>query len=341
MSEVDDETAPLGSLGTSDEGGSSGESVAAGPLLQQLEQEDALEPLAADEPLEASRIRARRRPRAVLLLWAWELFGAILLAAVVHAWARKVWGEHPDGDAVLFRPGGRELLSWLDDPGPALSIVVRSTLLGFVVLAVAGQVVTATVIASLAMGRGEHGSPPRMSRSLGVGVSAFFSMLTIGAVTLATQAFVLGLGAILSEALGTSLTPSLGDARATTAHGVAFGLFAAVAALAGVSADLVRVSVVREIACAEAAPRKPAIRDSVTRAFHAMRHVLGRAAFAWGWRAALSLGLVYAGARAADAVGGRGGAMLWLLFAFHQAVILGRAALRTSWLANALRLVTR
>src|SRR5690606_3936791 len=53
-------------------------------------------------------VRARRRPVATLLVYFWELAWALLVAAPVHAWARRSWGTHPDGDAVLFRPGARE-----------------------------------------------------------------------------------------------------------------------------------------------------------------------------------------------------------------------------------------
>ncbi|MDF2697380.1 MAG: hypothetical protein K0S65_5763, partial [Labilithrix sp.] len=82
--------------------------------------------------LEPTRIRARRRPGMVLFVWAWELVCAFFIATPVHAFAKAVWGSHPDGDAVVFRPGGRSLLTWLGDEGPALAVVLRTTFLLFV-----------------------------------------------------------------------------------------------------------------------------------------------------------------------------------------------------------------
>ena len=63
------------------------------------------------------------------------------------------------------------------------------------------------------------------------------------------------------------------------------------------------------------------------------------ASFGWGWRAALSVALLFVAARFGDMVGGRGDAMLWLLFGAHQLIAVARVSLRAAWLANALRLV--
>ena len=115
---------------------------------------------APPRPLEPRQIRARRRPRAILFVWLWELVCALVIATPVHAWARAVWGAHPDGDAVLFRPGGHALLTWLADAGPALGIVVRTTFLLLIVLGILGQIVTGTLVALLAPGTGARGPAP-------------------------------------------------------------------------------------------------------------------------------------------------------------------------------------
>jgi hypothetical protein len=61
--------------------------------------------------------------------------------------------------------------------------------------------------------------------------------------------------------------------------------------------------------------------------------------WSWAWRALAALAPVAAVAAVATRIGGRGGALLVLLAALHQGVVLSRVALRLSWLARALRAV--
>jgi hypothetical protein len=75
------------------------------------------------EAVDPAEIRARRRPGAVVLVFLWELAWALVVATPVHAWATSAWGAHPDGDAVLWLPGGRDLLVWLGQEDAALGVV--------------------------------------------------------------------------------------------------------------------------------------------------------------------------------------------------------------------------
>lgn len=308
------------------------------------------EPDATSAPprlLEPREIRARRRPRAILLVWTWELAGAYLVATPIHAWARKVWGAHPDGDAVLFRPGGHALLSWLGDEGAALAVVLRTAIVTIAALGILGQLVTGALVASLATGIGDRGRPAPTSFALRAGAGSFFPLLGIGVLAGAIEGAVLGVGLFASSALDHALQPRLGDARAFTARLALLALFVVATLAIGVVADLARVTVARDIAgelTRPAAPRAAMLahmRAGVVAAVTTARRALGRASLAWGWRAAASMALIYAGAVAGDLTGERGGGALWLLFAFHQLVVLARAGLRASWLANALRLVGR
>ena len=293
--------------------------------------------------LEPNEIRARRRPRAVLFVWAWELACAFLIATPIHSWAKSVWGAHPDGDAVLFRPGGHALLSWLGDEGPALGIVFRTTIVALAVFGVLGQIITGALVASLATGVGKSGRAPSIALSLRAGCRAFFPLMGVGVVAGALEGSILGIGLAASSAADHALQISLGDARAFTARLAVLAVFAGAALIVGIIADIARVAVARDIALAGDRPASMlrSMRDGVVTAATTARRAVGRATLAWGWRAALSLALIWVGARAGDVAGGRGGGALWLLFAFHQLVILARAGLRASWLANALRLVGR
>jgi hypothetical protein len=234
------------------------------------------------------------------------------------------------------------LLSWLGDDHPGLAIVIQTSLLAFVIVAVLGQLVTGALVAALATGLGPEGRAPRTASALRSAGAAFFPLMGIAVLAGAAQAFVLGLGFFASSALDQGLQDTIGEARSFTVRLVALALFVALVLVVGVIADLARVSVARAVAV----DRRPQsmgrhMRDASVAALRTARRAIGPATIGWGWRAGVGLALVYAGSRAGDAVGGRGGGALWLLFFVHQLIIFARAGLRASWLANALRLVLR
>jgi hypothetical protein len=289
--------------------------------------------------LETAQIRARKRPRAVLVACMWELACGLFIATPVHAWARSTWGGHPDGDAVFFRPGGHALLSWLGERGAALPIVVKTSFVTMLGLAVLGQIVTVLLVASLATADDE-GRPLPLAASLRTGVAAFVPMLGIGVLAAVSEGFVLGLGLLAGAGLEHALQESIGDARAFTVQAVVVSLFAIAMSVVGVLADFARVAVARDAAMGEPGVKAGRrMRTGLGAALRATRRSLVRGSLAWAWRAALGFLLVYVGARAGDVAGGAGGIALWALFALHQVIVLARTALRASWLANALRLV--
>jgi hypothetical protein len=263
--------------------------------------------------------------RAIAAVWLWELGCAWVLAAPVHAWAKSVFGQHPYGDQSLFEPRGLALLEWLDAGGPALGIVLRVTLVLFVVFGLMSQVVSGAVIGRLVTRSG-------LIDSVRTGLAAFFPLLAAAILFGALQAFFLGIGFFASSALDHALQASRGDERAFLARLIVFGVFCIFAGIVGVAGDLAKVAVGREIAENGARP----FRDGMLTGLRTARATIGRATIAWGWRAAIIGLLVVAGGMANDVVGTKAGGALWLLFGFHQILIVARAALRTGWLERAL-----
>ena len=300
---------------------------------------DAAETPAAEplRVLRASEIHARRRPRAVAFLWLWELVAAVVVATPLQAWARAIWGRHPDGDAPIFRAGGQDLLAWVLERGPALSIVIRSTLVLLFVFVLLAPLVTGVLGASLVTAQGKR-APSAMS-SLRLGLAAYFPLLTVGALATACEGFLLGVGVIASSLVDHRLAHALGDARSFLVRLVVLAIFVAGVLVLGVAADLGRVAVVRAVALDPEASTLTHLRRALGSAAATARRSLGRATLGWAWRALVSIVLVVAGSLLGDAVGGQGGSVLLALFVAHQLLIAGRAALRASWLANALRLL--
>jgi len=292
-----------------------------------------------ERALDRAEIRARRRPRAALLVWFFEFVCAFLIASPLQAWASAVWGAHPDGDAVLFRPGGHALLTWLGEDSASLSILTRGGFISLLVFAIVGQIISASAIATLSSGD-QDGRPLPISRSLRSGASLFWPFFVVGILINALQGFILGIGLLTSSGLDNSFTNSMGDARSWTLHVVVFGLFVLLALAAGVLADLTRVALVRGKVTNESISTGRRLREAIMLALRTAKKSFAPTMLAWGWRAAIAFLLIYVGSVAGDVIGERGGAALWGLFFLHQAILLVRAALRTSWFANALRLIS-
>jgi hypothetical protein len=275
----------------------------------------------------------------VLWLWAWELVTALVIATPIHTWARAAWGSHPDGDAPLFRPGGHSLISWLDAPSPALPIVVRTTLLLVLVTLVLSPLVTGAVVAGLVTDE-DDGRPARLGRALRTALPSILPLGLLGALALAFQIVLVGLGIAAAAGTESALHESLGDATAFALAIGVFVLFFALVLVIGVVADLARVIIVRGRVAAPAPSAIARLRDGLQAALRTSGRARGRglasALASWGWRAAIAFLLLLAGAAASDVAGDRGGGALFGLFALHQVVMLARAGRRTSWLKAAI-----
>jgi hypothetical protein len=304
-------------------------------------------------PLAPAAIHARKRPLAVAFVFLMELAWALVVATPVHTWARRVWGGHPDGDAMLFADGARDLMVWLGQNDAALGVTARTTMVLLVVGAVLMQLPFGALVASLAFGREErvehedgervHLRSLRLRSALQIGVSAFLPLSVVLILGSLASIIVVGLGGLAVSALDTTLTEAFGDARAFTVRVILFGILAALIAVIGVVVDLARAAVVREsglsAARGAASPAWNVMLRGVRVALKTSGASLGRATLGWTGRAVVGLALLAIGYVAADELGGRGGLSLALLFVIHQVVVLGRVALRASWLARALALV--
>lgn len=303
-------------------------------------------------PLAPRSIHARKRPVAIAFVFLMDLAWALVVATPVHAWARRVWGGHPDGDAVLFASGARDLLVWLGQNDAALAVTARTTIVLLVVGTVLMQLPFGALVASLAFGRvvpaaDESGTGQlrslRLRSALEVGVRAFLPLAVLLVLGSAASVIVLLVGGLAASALDHTLTEALGDARSFTVRVVLIAVFAAVAAVIGVVVDLARAAVVRESGLSAirgtASPAWNVMLRGVRIALRTSRASLGRATLAWTGRAIVGIALLAIGYVAADELGGGSGVSLMLLFAIHQTVVLGRVALRASWMARALALV--
>jgi hypothetical protein len=272
-------------------------------------------------------MRARRHPRAVVAMWAWQTVVAALVAWPAAGLASAAWGGDVHGDGALWAPGGHALLDWLWHDADGLRSWLHGALLTFALGALAGLVPVGALMTCLAYATRDRRAAG-FARSIAAGLRAFGPMLVLLVVAGLAQAVVVVAGAVLAHGVEEWTHVSLGEARAQQLEGLVILVVLGFASILGVIHDLASAAVVR---------------------FHVrgMRAlVLGARAWrasplhswwSWAWRAACGVAPVLVAGAAAGRLGGRGGVALVFLFVLHQAVVLARVALRTSWLARALR----
>ena len=144
----------------------------------------ALDPPFADDAAESGRrqedlvllntaaVRARRHPRAIVGLWAWETVLALLVGWPAAGLAHAAWSGDPHGDAPLWAPGGHALLDWLWHDAHALSSLSHSAMLALGIGAVAGLVPATALMITLAYAT-------RDRRATGLARAAFAGRLRV------------------------------------------------------------------------------------------------------------------------------------------------------------------
>lgn len=273
-------------------------------------------------------MRARRRPVAIVVSWAYELLLAAAIAWPAAAYVGGAYGGHPSGDAPLFRPGGLALADLLLRARPVTAVLGAHTAPLFALGLVLGLVPLAFLIVQIA-----HVTPARRTPPLALALprawAAFPRFLALLLAVTLLQAFVVVVGLVLAGATANLATNGVGEARAQQLGAVVFFVFGALAATLGVLHDLARVAAIRFDVGAVRAARLAA---------SALRRGFAATTWSWAWRAAIGLVPVALAALLSSRLGGRAGAF-WAMVILHQLVVLARVALRASWLAKALRVV--
>ncbi len=200
------------------------------------------EPLAL-RLLDPSEVRARRRPVALGLYVAYQMATGLLVALPVHAWAKAVWGAHPDGDAVLFRPGARDLLAWIGGTSVTLDVVGRTTLALGALIVLMHPLPLGLLLAALATGRDVLGIAPRPRALVRAAAPMFAPLLLVFVIASLAQLCVLGLGFAAGGFFESSLTAWLGERPALLARVAMLLPFVFAASVFGVEADVARAYV--------------------------------------------------------------------------------------------------
>jgi hypothetical protein len=273
-------------------------------------------------------MRARRHPRAVLAVWAWESLLALLASWPAASLVRAVYGSDPRGDAPLWTPGGHALLDFVLHEEHGLRGVTTGAILVLVIGAVAGLVPMAALMTSIAYAtRDRHAVG--FVRSVTEGLRHFRPMLVLLVIASVAQALVVGLGAAAGS-LVEGWAHGMGEARAGQLEGLVLALFLLGASAVGVAHDLARAAVVRFDV--------RGVRG-VMLGVRTLRLSPLPLWWSWAWRGLASVAPVVAVAAVAGRLGSGGAVAFVFLLVLHQSVVLARVALRASWLAKALRAV--
>jgi hypothetical protein len=277
--------------------------------------------------LTPSSIHARRHPGAILGLWALQALIAVVATLPAVSVVRGAYGRFPSSDAALWDPGGLPLLAMLArEPGGVRASTATAT--GVLAIAfIAGLVPLAGVMFALA-NAGPDGRRVGAAHAFGRALGAFRAFALLLLTMTIAEGVVVAVAMLAAELVTAWTSARLGEVGAQTVGIAAGAAFLPVLAVLGVLHDLARAAIVR----LEARPL-----DALLAALALMREGLWGLSWSWAWRGLASLAPLLAVAAVADRIGGRGGVALFTLGVLHQVVAVVRIALRTSWLAKALR----
>jgi hypothetical protein len=274
-------------------------------------------------------MRARRRPWAIVGVWAWQAGLALLVSWPAASLVGAAWGGSAVGDAPLWAPGGHALLDWLWHDLRGLTAPVRTAELVLLIGAVAGLLPAAILMTSLAHATRDR-KAPGLARSVGLGVRALPAMTVLLVVVGLLQALVAVAAWLLGYGVASWAHAGLGEARAQQLAVASALPWLAFSSAIGVAHDLARAAIVRF---------KARGLWAVSVGIRAFRSAPLALWWSWAWRALGSAPALIAAALVAERLGGRGGFALVVLTVLHQSVAVVRVALRASWYAKALRAV--
>lgn len=274
-------------------------------------------------------MRGRRRPVMIAVMWAWYAVWGFILAWPASRLVADAYGSHPAADAPIFRPGGLELFDLVLHSQRAFATLRGHVLLVLPVVLVAGLLPLTALMTSITYTTRDRRSP-RFRQLIARAAVSFKPMLLLLLLATILELALVGLGSGLGVWAGSGLTSSLGDARADQIGVLITVVFFLFAMAVGVLHDLARAAVVRF--------QVSGLRAVVLGWNAYKRHPIV-SFWSWAWRAAAGIVPIVAGSVVAERLGGRGGGGFLMLVCMHQLVIGARVALRTSWLAKAIRAV--
>jgi hypothetical protein len=268
-----------------------------------------------------------RRVRAVSVYFVAHLAAALLFALpAVALVAGTGVGRFPEGDRLLFQPGGLLLAEVARTIAPAVSSSIASARVSGALLFVLLLVPHAALLVSLSRTERE---PERVVWGRAIGHLPV--LLLLSGLSFLAQAIVLFGAVTVGTTIRGSMTDSTGRS-ADLAYLAAIGLGLFLALGLGLVRDLGRAAAVRDSLKAKAALRIGLM---------TFARAPGRALLGWAAPAAVGLALVLLGAALASLfdVSRPGAWRVWLVALAHQAIAYALCWCRAFWLNATLGLV--
>lgn len=269
------------------------------------------------------------RTRAIALLWACQGILALVAAWPAATMVRAAFGGDPDGEAILFRPGGHALLMFLAREADGVQGALAGATVVLVVGAAASILPTGMLLFSLE-GSLNARTPSSLKATVAPAVRSFTALAVLFVGFGLAQALVLGVGAFVAPVVANLTERGAGEARSQEIAAVAVAVLALGAGY---------LAILHDVACAALARRHRTALAALAASLATFQAHPFLLAWAWAWRGALSWGPLVA-ITFAPRLGERRGAIAFVLLVFlHQAAVLVRIALRASWLTVAIRTV--
>lgn len=268
----------------------------------------------------------KHRVLAVSLDFALRAAAGLLLASPIVAAVTSTGLTHfPDGDRLLFEPGGLMLVEVARALWSAVVPLVQAELVMGLVLALALTVPYALLLVAFS-----RNAPATAAELWGKAVTRVPSLVALQGLALLAQSAALLAVAALAAGLREALVGAT-SRRADLVFLAALALGGLVVLVLGALRDLASA------ACTEETLRSPA---AVRRGLAALVRAPGAVVYGFGQALLAGAALVAVGALLTGAldVGRPGASRIVLVLVVHLSVLLGRSLCRAFWLRRALQL---
>ncbi|APS00221.1 hypothetical protein [Pajaroellobacter abortibovis] len=258
---------------------------------------------------------------SLLGFWAWQVALTLAVTSPFLFALHNVYGNHPSGDQLLWKPGGVALQDLLDQYKIVIDTFLPTVTLWIGFAWFVGLIPLAMLIQAL----GDRTQHLSFVSFLKEALRSFRPLATLALIFISTELLVAGGGAFFLLKAADTWTIALGERNADLISFVGIVFFLIGSSILGVYHDISRVEVVYN---------RMTMGQAMSYAFRLPCSKVIALYGTWAWRICLNGILLMGGGFLAQVLSSEGKITIIALGVLHQLFLFTQIILKASWLAR-------